>query len=184
MSDARTVAITLGPVLTVITTLGNGLVVWTIINPANRDRLRTPTNLLIASLALTDFLTGLVGMPLVILEAYGLPHNFIGCLSMLGFGFILRIASMLGFLILTVERFVAIAFPFKYESFMSPQSIRIMIAAQWFFSLIYAVVVVAVNLGWNFMNICVFFLIINRDMLFYMMSVWTGFIPTFIIAVL
>ena len=182
MSSRVRFSIVLGPILSVLTILGNGLVLWTILRPANRDRLRTPTNLLIASLAMTDFLSGLGVMPSVIFQDYGMPHNYVGCLTMLALSLLLAKASMIGFLILTAERYVAVAFPFRYENLVSPRNMRILIVVQWCLAGVYATVLSAVNQGWNYMNMCLFHLVVDHEMIFYVGSIFSGFCPTVIIA--
>lgn len=88
-------------------------------------RLRKVTNFYIASLALADFLVGLVGVPSALLTRMGIPrHSFHGCLTMLSVLIVFCTISILNLVAVSVDRFWAILFPLNYHSKMSSKSTR------------------------------------------------------------
>ena len=58
---------------------GNALVMYVI---ARHKSFHTVTNYLIGSLAMADLLVGAIGVPVVMVNLMGLPHEFYSCLFM------------------------------------------------------------------------------------------------------
>lgn len=116
----------------VLVILINALVIFLIIH--NR-LLRTVTNLCLGSLALSDMLTGLCVIPLIITCNYP-KYNLNICLAMdLGNRF-LAISTILHLLVITMERYYTIVFSrsSSSSSFTIAKSARILIIL-WMFSL-------------------------------------------------
>ncbi len=80
-----------------------------------KKSLHTVTNCIIASLAVADMLVG-IGIPVVMLPLFGLPHEYYSCLFVNSLIVILTGVSMLHLLAVAVERFIAIKFPFWYHA--------------------------------------------------------------------
>ncbi|XP_020909575.1 trace amine-associated receptor 5-like [Exaiptasia diaphana] len=108
----------LGGVTSPITVAGNGLVVVALLR---KQSLRTPTNILICSLALSDWLTGVCFIPSFIVYVSSLEHfnscYFIGILF--AFGWLGCGASFLGMVGVSFERYLALFLHLKYDSFMT-----------------------------------------------------------------
>ena len=171
----------LAPCLAVPTIAGNGLVLFVILRPANRRRFYSPTNLLIASLAATDLLSGLLGTSSIVLQDMGIPHHYSACIPVLTVSVCLRNVSTFTFLLLTAERFIAVAAPFKYLTLMSTHRTKVLIAVDWLAALAFTLIMTCVNRGWNEAHMCSFHLIMNPYMLFYA-AVCLQFIPLLAIA--
>lgn len=97
--------------------LGNLLVIVVFIQD---KRLRKRTNFYILSLAVSDFLVGLLGIPSAILTRIGIPRDaFNGCLTMLSLLVVLCTISILNLVAVSFDRFWAILFPLNYHQKMS-----------------------------------------------------------------
>ncbi|XP_033114180.1 adenosine receptor A2b-like [Anneissia japonica] len=101
-----------------ITILGNFIVILSVY----RKRQKTPSSIFIASLAIVDFLTGLIGVPLCIVGGF-LRRQF---LFMKGCGIwyympatIFVSMSVLNLFVITIERFLAIKYPLRYHVWVS-----------------------------------------------------------------
>lgn len=107
---------------------GNGLVLLAIIkNP----RLQTVTNCFIASLALADFLVGIVVAPLAALSYLGLPHNFLGCVFTNSVVLTFTQVSIFNLLAVAIERFCAIKHPFAYTRHIDIKRALLVNAVVW-----------------------------------------------------
>ena len=99
--------------------LGNLLVIVVFIQD---KRLRKRTNFYILSLAVSDFLVGLLGIPSAILTRIGIPRDaFHGCLFMLSLLVVLCTISILNLVAVSFDRFWAILFPLNYHQKMSSE---------------------------------------------------------------
>lgn len=120
----------LGGITAPIIVAGNGHVVIALLR---KPSLRTPTNILICSLALSDWFTGLCFIPCFIVYVSSSEH-FHSCffiailfaLGWLGCG-----ASFLGMVGVSVERYLALFLHLKYDSFMTVQKSVIFDAISW-----------------------------------------------------
>lgn len=139
-----------------ITVLGNSVVLTAIMRPRNRDRLRTASNILIAILAVTDLLVGIFFIPGTILAYYGLPKNLHGCIMVFLLTNCPMMLSVWGYLLITIERFVAIRLPYLYPRVFTKASLRKMIAALLAVSLVYCIIPFFWNQGWKEESICRF----------------------------
>ncbi|KAK2181301.1 hypothetical protein NP493_402g04019 [Ridgeia piscesae] len=145
--------------IAVTTALGNALVLWVIIR---RQQLHTTTNVFIASLAASDMLVGLVGIPCVLVTSFGLPRNLYGCLlvncAILSFTQV----SIFGLLSVALERFVAIRFPFLYTQYVTTTVALVVSAVNWLIGCFIGLIpLFGWNLGWNDADVCNFILVID-----------------------
>ena len=113
--------------------------------------------MLIANLAVADFLVGIIGIPCFILAEVGLPQNFYGCLFMwciiLGFTQV----SIFNLLTLAIDKFVAIHYTFFYNAHMTPRKIIMINVVTWFLGTCFGLVpMYGWNMGWNERNMCSF----------------------------
>lgn len=92
--------------------VGNALVI-TVFH--RERRLRKRTNYYIVSLAMADFLVGLLGIPFAILASIGLPTNLYGCLLTLSTLVVLCTISIFCLVAVSIDRYWAILYPLAYS---------------------------------------------------------------------
>ncbi|XP_045054525.2 neuromedin-U receptor 1 isoform X1 [Desmodus rotundus] len=118
-------------VIFVVGTLGNGLTCTVILR---HKTMRTPTNYYLFSLAVSDLLVLLVGLPL---ELYEMWHNYPFLLGAGGCYFrtllfeTVCLASVLNVTALSVERYVAVVHPLQVRSTMTRAHVRRVLGAIW-----------------------------------------------------
>ncbi|XP_035204796.1 adenosine receptor A1-like [Stegodyphus dumicola] len=123
---------------------GNLLVVATF---ALERRLRRVTNLYIISLATSDFLVGLIGVPSAVMARLGLPRNaFQICLLMLSVLVLLCTVSILNLVAVTLDRYWAILHPFCYKRTMNRRAAGIVILGCWILGSLVGLLPI---FGWN-----------------------------------
>ncbi|XP_037390648.1 adenosine receptor A1-like [Pygocentrus nattereri] len=88
--------------------LGNALVIWAV---WTCGALRQPTFCFIVSLAVADFLVGLVAIPITVLVDIGMTTSFYGCLFMCCVIIMLEVASVVLLLAIAVDRFLRVHIP-------------------------------------------------------------------------
>lgn len=112
------------------TVLGNTLVCLAV---TLVRRLRTPSNLLIVSLAVSDLLVGLLVMPFAIsyeiLGAWVLGPTM--CSVWTSLDVLLCTASILNLCVISVDRYLVITRPFQYAIKRNPRRMALMIASVW-----------------------------------------------------
>lgn len=92
--------------------VGNALVI-TVFH--RERRLRKRTNYYIVSLAMADFLVGVLGIPFAILASIGLPTNLYGCLLTLSTLVVLCTISIFCLVAVSIDRYWAILYPLAYS---------------------------------------------------------------------
>ena len=112
----------------ILAVVGNSLV---LVAYARSTRLQIVTNYFIVSLAVADFLVGLLGVPFALLTQEGQPHNFHGCLIMLTFLLWLCATSTFSLIGVTVDRYIAVAYPLQYPAIMTSQRALFTIIGSW-----------------------------------------------------
>lgn len=144
MDTASIIYITLEVLIGVASLLGNILVLWAV---AITRRLRTVTNLFIVSLATADLFVAVVAIPCAIATYNGLPeNNFYGCVFVNSIVILFTQSSVFSLLAIAVERFMAIKYPYAYETyFTSANAIKIIIVT-WLLSIFIGLVPI---MGWN-----------------------------------
>ncbi|XP_060574239.1 adenosine receptor A2a-like [Ruditapes philippinarum] len=143
MDTTSQVYISAEVIIGVLSCTGNGLVLVAIFK--NR-RLQTVTNCFIASLALADFLVGIVVAPLAALSYLGLPHHFLGCVFTNSIVVALTQVSIFNLLAVAFERYFAIKYPFAYTKHLDVKRALFLNAGVWFIGLIFGLIPV---FGWN-----------------------------------
>ena len=103
-----------------------------------RPRLRTNSNILLACLAVTDALSGLLGQPSYILWRITLIFGISSSQAVASFNYdvmaALVLASYLHLMLVTFERLVAIKFTMHYSSIMTHNTIKITVSVFWIIS--------------------------------------------------
>ncbi|XP_071342594.1 trace amine-associated receptor 4-like [Trachinotus anak] len=125
--------------LSLLTVMLNLLV---IISISHFRQLHTPTNLLILSLAVSDFLLGLVVMPpsVILLQSCWFLDK-ITCALLFLASFILTSASVGTMVLISVDRYVAICEPLHYCSMMTAIRVKICVSVCWFCSVTYNLII-------------------------------------------
>ncbi|XP_074514043.1 trace amine-associated receptor 13c-like [Sebastes fasciatus] len=118
--------------ITLLTVVLNLLV---IISISHFRKLHTTTNLLLLSLAVADFLVGVLQMPFEILLFQGcwILGDFL-CAANFFLGFVITSASVGIMLLISVDRYVAICDPMFYSIKVTPKSVQVCICLCWMFS--------------------------------------------------
>ncbi|PNI70389.1 NMUR1 isoform 1 [Pan troglodytes] len=115
----------------VVGAVGNGLTCLVILR---HKAMRTPTNYYLFSLAVSDLLVLLVGLPL---ELYEMWHNYPFLLGVGGCYFrtllfeMVCLASVLNVTALSVERYVAVVHPLQARSMVTRAHVRRVLGAVW-----------------------------------------------------
>ncbi|KAK2814446.1 hypothetical protein Q5P01_000452 [Channa striata] len=118
-----------------------------IISISHFRQLHTPTNLLLLSLAVSDFLVGFLVMPFHILLTE--PCWFLGdlvCVLYYCLTFITVYASVLNMVLISVDRYVAICYPLHYSTRITQRRVRICVLLCWIYSFIYSFIFIFDNL--------------------------------------
>nr|CAD7423076.1 unnamed protein product [Timema monikensis] len=92
--------------------IGNALVIVVF---RRERRLRRRTNYYIVSLAVADFLVGLVGIPAALLASVGHPHHLHACLFTVSLLVVLCTISIFCLVAVSVDRYWAILHPMAYS---------------------------------------------------------------------
>ena len=120
----------IGSIISVLTVLGNILVILAFF----LDRqIRQPTNYFILSLSVSDFLIGLLSMPIFTIYIYARewPLNAIMCDIWLSLDYTVCLTSIYTVLFITIDRFCSVKLPAKYRKWRTRRKINVMIAVTW-----------------------------------------------------
>ncbi|KAF3696458.1 Trace amine-associated receptor 8c [Channa argus] len=118
-----------------------------IISISQFRQLHTPTNLLLLSLAVSDFLVGLFVMPFQILLAE--PCWFLGdlvCVLYYLLTFIIVYASVVNMMLISVDRYVAICDPLHYSTKVTQGKFKLCVLLCWIYSVFYSFLLLYDNL--------------------------------------
>ncbi|KAF3696457.1 Trace amine-associated receptor 7a [Channa argus] len=110
-----------------------------IISISHFRQLHTPTNLLLLSLAVSDFLVGLFVMPFQILLTE--PCWFLGdlvCVLYYFLPFVIVPASVVNMVLISVDRYVAICDPLHYSTRVTQRRVQICVLLCWIYSIFYS----------------------------------------------
>lgn len=125
-------------IILLVTLLGNSLVCTSVIL---YRRLRTVTNLFVVSLAVSDLLVSLLSLPFRINQ---MLNNSTWCNSMAMcqtwfiVDFLSTIASVWNLVMISIDRFVAIVHPFKYQTFMTKRNAFFLFGFVWLNATVWA----------------------------------------------
>ena len=121
---------TLASTTSLITICGNLLVIFSFFI----DRqIRNPTNYFLLSLSISDFLIGLISMPLYTLYLMlgRWPFGQVICNLWLSLDYTVCLTSIYTVLFITIDRFCSVKIPAKYRKWRSPNKIIVMVILTW-----------------------------------------------------
>uniref|UniRef100_A0A3Q1BVQ2 G-protein coupled receptors family 1 profile domain-containing protein n=1 Tax=Amphiprion ocellaris TaxID=80972 RepID=A0A3Q1BVQ2_AMPOC len=147
-----------------------------IISVSHFRQLHTPTNILLLSLAVSDFVVGLVIIQFEILvqKACWFLGN-IACSMYHYTGFVITSASVGDMVLISVDRYVAICDPLHYHTRITEGRVKLWVCLCWLFSGLYNILFLKTQIG----NSCYGECIINIDLI----GGTVDFIVTFILPV-
>ncbi|KAM9793670.1 adenosine A2a receptor b [Syngnathus typhle] len=126
---------------------GNILVCWAVCLNSN---LQSITNLFVVSLAAADIAVGLLAIPFAVTISTGFCAEFHGCLFIACFVLVLTQSSIFSLLAIAVDRYVAIKNPLRYNSLVTGQRAKGIIALCWLLSVAIGLTpMLGWNKGWN-----------------------------------
>ncbi|XP_029012064.1 trace amine-associated receptor 1-like, partial [Betta splendens] len=118
-----------------------------IVSISHFRQLRTPTNLLLLSLAVCDCLVGLLVMPfqILLIEPCWLLSD-LACVLYYFIPFITVSASVLNMVLISVDRYVAICDPLHYSTKFTQQTVKVCVLLCWICSIFYSFMTLLDNL--------------------------------------
>ncbi|XP_029012070.1 trace amine-associated receptor 13c-like [Betta splendens] len=110
-----------------------------IVSISHFRQLHTPTNLLLLSLAVSDFLVGLIVMPfqIILIEPCWFLGNLL-CVLYYFLPFITVYSSVTNMVLISVDRYVAICDPLRYSTIMSQLRVKHCVLLSWVYCLFYS----------------------------------------------
>ncbi|EDV93213.1 uncharacterized protein LOC6563772 isoform X2 [Drosophila grimshawi] len=112
----------------IVSIIGNLMV---IIVFQRERKLRRRTNYYIVSLAMADFLVGLLGVPFAVLASVGLPKNLHACLFTVSLLVVLCTISIFCLVAVSVDRYWAILYPMAYSRNVRTRTAIVIISVCW-----------------------------------------------------
>ncbi|CAI5670515.1 unnamed protein product [Oreochromis niloticus] len=131
-------AVLLNIVLSCISVITAALNLLVIVSVSYFRQLHTPSNILLLSLAVSDFLVGLLLMPLEIFR--NTTCWVLGDLMCFVYWYLtgnITCASIVNIVLISVDRYVAICDPLHYPTRMTVARVKLSVCLCWFFSIFY-----------------------------------------------
>ncbi|XP_046730098.1 trace amine-associated receptor 13c-like [Silurus meridionalis] len=155
-----------GAAVVLLTVCGNMIV---IISVLHFKQLHTPTNMLVFSLAVSDFLVGVIFIPSMLIwtiESCWIFGTGV-CISLWLICSFLTVVSIYNVALISVDRYVALSHPFFYTNTISMRMMCTVVYCNWCVCLAYSITFYYFNM--SFMN----FLLCPGECFFIVNDVWT-----------
>ena len=117
-----------------VSTLGNTLVLAAIVRTPS---IRSPSMIMLGSLATTDFLVGLIAQPLFIADELIMKNHVLNAVSAM-IGFALSGFSLTTITAISMDRFIALQYHLRYATLVTNSRVIYSIVAVWLIILIYS----------------------------------------------
>lgn len=125
-------------IVSILGTSGNLLVIIAILY---KRRLRNIPNYFIFDLAVCDLLTASLAVPLRLVE--GFRPGSIPCSIVIAVTILFDGLSRLNIIFISIDRLIAVKFPFKYNAYMTNMTVAVFIASGWTIMTVFAILPVA-----------------------------------------
>ncbi|XP_029012080.2 trace amine-associated receptor 4-like [Betta splendens] len=147
LTRPRSEALTIYILMSCISLLTVVLNLLVILSISHFRQLHTPTNLLLLSLAVSDFLVGLILMPFQILlaEPCWLLSDLL-CVLYYFLTFVIVCASVGNMVLISLDRYVAICDPLRYSTKVTQRRVQLCAFLSWGSSVFYAFMILYDNL--------------------------------------
>ena len=119
--------------VSVVGTAGNALVILAILS---KRRLRNIPNYFILDLAVCDLLTVSLSVPLRLVE--GFQSGSVPCSVVIAVTILFDGLSRINIIFVSIDRLIAVKFPFAYKALMTPATVAIFITSGWIIMAIFA----------------------------------------------
>ncbi|XP_078373925.1 adenosine receptor A2a-like [Oculina patagonica] len=159
--------------VSVVAVIGNFLVIIAILW---NKRLRTVCNFLFLNLAVADMLQGAIAMPLRLADQLNQTDNspLIPCLVVIPLTVFLFGASNFNLTLISLDRYIALRWPFIYPTLAEPRRAGLIVAIFWVLMFIIAFLPI---MGWgaadsaDVADICLYSTTLSREYLFMLFSI-------------
>ncbi|XP_066532145.1 trace amine-associated receptor 13c-like [Hoplias malabaricus] len=161
-----------------LTVCGNLLI---IISVCHFKQLHTPTNMLILSLAVSDFLVGLLVIPIAIIwmiESCWI-FNAVSCLCYIYISYFLTATSIFNVALIAVDRYVALSNPFLYTKSVSVNTMCLVVVSNWVLLLLYHIAMQYFNGYYTNLVLCPGNCFLVIDKVWYLFEVLLKFVVLF-----
>ncbi|XP_035694677.1 adenosine receptor A2b-like isoform X2 [Branchiostoma floridae] len=145
-------------------------------------RLRTPSNLLVVSLAVADICVGLFAIPFAIATSVGLPLHPYACCFTLSFIIITTQTSIFGMLAIAVDRYMAVGLHLSYARLATTRRTCLTIAATWAAATVIGLVPMVWHRSQSAFICCYFEEVINMSYMVYFNFFGTVLPPLVVVA--
>ena len=129
-------------------------------------RLRIIPHYHLISLAISDFMMGAVAIPIWVAALQGFPYSYPSCLFALSMVLFIDLASVFSLLMMTIDRYIFICWPLRYEVVVTSRRTIVVIIISWILSITF---VLPMPLRWNLgtpaLTQCFFMSIVAMDYL-------------------
>ena len=131
-----------------VSSLGNTLVLAAIVRTPS---IRSPSMIMLASLATTDFLVGLIAQPLFIADELIMKNHVLNALSSM-IGFALCGISLATITAISIDRFIALQYHLRYATLVTNYRVICSIVAAWLINLICSGLRLWDNVGFHLLS--------------------------------
>nr|XP_058961222.1 uncharacterized protein LOC131788170 [Pocillopora verrucosa] len=118
---------------------GYSLVIWSIWKDPLKKLRRSPSGLIVLSMATADFLIGSVLLPTAVTWGWSMFHFKIPRIPYLAVSAVFVYVSVGHIFLLTLDRFFAIVSPLQYRAVVTPKGISVAIVSCWIYFFIFEI---------------------------------------------
>ena len=122
-----------------IIVFGYSLVIWSIWKDPLKKLRRSPSGLIVLSMATADFLVGSVLLPTAVTWGWSMFHFKIPRIPYLAVSAVFVYVSVGHIFLLTLDRFFAIVTPLQYRAVVTPKGISVAIVSCWIYFFIFEI---------------------------------------------